>query len=117
MIGAVDNDTTAAFDPALVGSELAPRDARYVLRLYVIGQATCSMLAVAATRTICETYLNERYELEVIDLYRQPFMAERDRIIVAPTLVKVLPTPLPRFIGDLSDIEQVLVGLNLKRQP
>jgi circadian clock protein KaiB len=116
VIEAVDSDSSAAFEAARVGSVLAPGDPRYVLRLYVIGQATSSMLAIATTKTICKTYLNERYELEVIDLYRQPFMAERDRIIVAPTLVKVLPAPLRRFIGDLSDVEQVLVGLDLQRQ-
>jgi circadian clock protein KaiB len=109
-------DSTAAFEAALLDQALTP-GACYLLRLYIVGQATSCTLAIAAIKNICETYLKDRYELEVIDLYRQPLMAERDQIIAAPTLVKVLPAPLRRFIGDLSDTERVLVGLDLSPHP
>src|ERR1700730_15577246 len=81
------------------------------------GQAAKCTLAIAAIKDICETHLKDRYELEVIDLYREPLLAERDQIIAAPTLVKVLPSPSRRFIGDLSDADRVRVGLDLKRRP
>jgi circadian clock protein KaiB len=111
---AVVRDSTAAFEAALLNQGLTPGGGRYLLRLYIVGQATSCTLAIAAIKDICETYLKDQYELEVIDLYRQPLMAERDQIIAAPTLLKVLPAPPRRFIGDLSDTERVLVGLDLK---
>lgn len=106
-------DSTLAFEPALPVSA----SARYLLRLYIVGQAPSGTLAIAAIKNICETYLPDRYDLEVIDLYRQPEMAERDQIIAAPTLVKVFPAPRRRFIGDLSNTDQVLLGLDLPLRP
>jgi circadian clock protein KaiB len=91
--------------------------AHYLIRLYIVGQAASCTLAIATIKDICETYLEDRYDLEVIDLYRQPLMAERDQIIAAPTLVRVLPAPVRRLVGDLSDIERVLVVLGLKPRP
>jgi circadian clock protein KaiB len=92
-------------------------DARYVLRLYVAGMTPGSMRAVASIKTICDEHLAGRYELDVIDLYQQPVLAKGDQIVATPTLIKHLPTPLRRLIGDLSDTERVLVGLNLKPKP
>jgi circadian clock protein KaiB len=88
--------------------------AHYLLRLYIVGQAASCTVAIAATKDICEMHLKDRYDLEVIDLYRQPLMAERDQVIAAPTLVRVLPAPVRRFVGDLSDIDRVLAVLDLK---
>jgi circadian clock protein KaiB len=110
-------DSTAAFEAALLDQGLTPGGARYLLRLYIVGQAMSGMLAISAIKEICETHLKDRYELEVIDLYLQPLLAERDQIIAAPTLVKVLPAPLRWLIGDLSNTQQVLAGLDLKPQP
>jgi circadian clock protein KaiB len=110
-------DSTAAFEAAILDQGVVSGGERYLLRLYVVGQATSCTLAIAAIKDICETHLKDRYELEVIDLYREPLLAERDQIIAAPTLVKVLPPPLRRFIGDLSNTDRVLSGLNLKPRP
>jgi circadian clock protein KaiB len=87
---------------------------RYVLRLYVAGQTPKSLLAIKNLKAICEQYLSDRYQLEVIDLYQQPQLAEGDQIIAVPTLIKSLPEPMRRIIGDLSNIEKVIVGLDLK---
>jgi len=85
----------------------------YVLRLYVTGSTIRSMRAIEATRQICDTHLKGRHELEVIDLYRCPEAAARAQIIAAPTLVRLLPAPLRRVIGDLSDRQRVLASLGL----
>ena len=86
---------------------------RYVLRLYVTGMTPKSVTAIENIRKICEESLHGRYELEVIDIYQQPGYAKKDEIIAAPTLIKKLPLPLRRFIGDMSDKEKILVGLDL----
>jgi circadian clock protein KaiB len=88
-------------------------DRRYILRLYVTGMTPRSALAVQNVRTICEERLHGRYELEVIDIYQQPILAKGEQIIAAPTLIKKLPLPLRRVIGDMSNRERVLVGLDL----
>jgi circadian clock protein KaiB len=92
----------------------APHGPEYLLRLYTVGQAATSTLAIASIKTVCERYLKNRYELEVIDLYLQPFMAHRDQIIVAPTLVRLLPAPVRRLMGDLSNTNRVLTTLGLR---
>ena len=86
----------------------------YVLRLYVTGMTPRSITALANIKEICEEHLKGRYDLQVIDIYQQPTLAEGEQIIAVPTLIKKLPLPLRRFIGDLSDREQVLIGLDLK---
>lgn len=91
-----------------------PQDEHYSLRLYVAGMTPRSMQAIENIRTICEEHLQGRYDLTVIDLYQQPVLAEGDQIIAAPTLIKKLPLPLRRFIGDLSNTERILVGLDLR---
>ena len=95
----------------------APRSAesnRYILRLYVAGQTPKSLLAITNIKKICEENLQGRYELEVIDLYQQPQLAQGDQIIALPTLIRKLPPPLRRIIGDLSNTERVLVGLDVQ---
>jgi circadian clock protein KaiB len=89
------------------------RAEKYVLRLYIAGGTPRSTRAVANIREICEHNLHGRYDLEVIDIYQHPALAQGEQIIAAPTLVKQLPHPLRRFIGDLSDTERILVGMDL----
>jgi circadian clock protein KaiB len=86
----------------------------YVLRLYVAGLNRLSLRAIENLKKICEENLQGRYELEVIDIYQQPVLARGEQIIAAPTLIKKLPLPLRRFIGDLSQTEKIIVGLDLK---
>lgn len=88
----------------------------YVLKLYVAGQTPKSVKAIANMKRICEEELQGQYDLEVIDLYQQPQLAQGDQIIAVPTLIKKLPPPLRRIIGDMSDTERVLVGLDIKKK-
>ena len=91
-----------------------PKTQEYVLRLYVAGTTPKSIRAVASIKEICESSLKNRYDLEVIDIYQQPVLMKGEQIIAAPTLVKKLPLPLRKFIGDMSDTERILVGLDLR---
>lgn len=84
------------------------------LRLYIAGQTEKSVVALENLKNICETHLKGEYFIEVVDLLKQPQLARGDQIVATPTLVKKLPTPVKRIIGDLSDTERVLVGLNLR---
>ena len=90
---------------------------RYVLRLYVTGMTARSASAVSNLRAICDEYLDGRYDLEVIDIYQQPVLTKGEQIVAAPTLVKELPLPMRRIIGDMSNRERVLLGLDLVRAP
>lgn len=85
----------------------------YLLRLYVTGTTPKSIRAIANIKKICEEHLKGRYDLKVIDLYQEPGLAKGEQIIAAPTLIKELPPPLRRIIGDLSSTERVLVGLDV----
>jgi circadian clock protein KaiB len=87
---------------------------KYLLRLYITGSTARSVLAITNLKKICEEYLEGRYELEVIDLYQHPGLAKGEQIIAAPTLIKKLPLPFRRIIGDMSNKEKVLLGLDLK---
>lgn len=91
-----------------------PLRENYLLRLYVTGSTPHSVRAIENIKKICEEHLKGRYELEVIDLYQKPELAKGEQIIAAPTLIKKLPQPLRRIIGDMSNTERVLVGLDLK---
>jgi len=95
--------------------ELKPDD-RYVLRLYVAGLTARSSAAIRNLRKICDEHLRDRCTLEVIDIYDHPTLARDEQIIAAPTLIKQLPAPLRRLIGDMADTERVLVGLDLRAQ-
>jgi len=90
------------------------RPPRYLLRLYVAGTTPRSARAIANIKEICEEHLKGLYNLQVIDLYQQPVLAKGDQIIAVPTLIRKLPLPLRRIIGDLSNRERVLIGLDLK---
>lgn len=90
-----------------------PNTDRYVLRLFVTGATSRSQRAIENMRKICEENLLGRFDLEVIDIYQNPEATRDLQVIATPTLVKVLPEPLRRIIGDLSDSEKVLAGLNL----
>ena len=86
----------------------------YRLRLYVAGQTARSVAAARNLRQVCDTHLAGRYEIEVIDLLENPQLAAGDQILAIPTLVRRLPSPLKRIIGDLSNMEKVLVGLDIR---
>jgi circadian clock protein KaiB len=86
----------------------------YVLRLYVTGATPRSARAISNIRKICEAHLEGRYDLEVVDITEHPMLAEGEQIIAAPTLIKKLPLPLRRFIGDMSQTERILLGLDLR---
>jgi circadian clock protein KaiB len=88
--------------------------AYYDLRLYVAGQTAKSMAAMANLKRVCEVHLAGRYEIKVIDLLQNPKLAAGDQILAIPTLVRRLPAPLKRIIGDLSNTEKVLVGLDIR---
>lgn len=88
-----------------------------MLRLYIAGSSARSIRAIQNAKSICEEHLSGSYELEVIDILQQPALAKNDQILAVPTLIKKLPPPLRRFIGDLSDRDVVLVGLDLKKKP
>jgi circadian clock protein KaiB len=103
-------DSVAGFEKAVRTAQ----EQRYVLRLYVAGINRKSLAAIRSIKEICESHLHGRYDLEVIDLYQQPNLAKGEQIIAAPTLIKKLPLPLRRFIGDLADKDRILVGLDLK---
>src|SRR5512136_987107 len=102
--------TSKVFEKAL---EKSTKE-KYLLRLYVSGTTPRSLRAVANIKKICEEHLQGRYDLEVVDIYQQPTLAKGEQIIAAPTLIKKLPLPLRKFIGDMADQERMLVGLELK---
>jgi circadian clock protein KaiB len=102
-------DTTREFEDAL--KRLSQE--KYVLRLFVAGMDLKSLQAIENIKRICETHLAGRYQLEVIDVYQQPILAKDGQIIAAPTLVKELPPPLRKLVGSMSDMERVLIGMDL----
>ncbi len=104
-------DTVAEFEQAV---KKAASGQKYVLRLYVAGINPRSSAAIRSINEICDQHLKDRYDLKVIDIYQQPTLAKGEQIIAAPTLIKKLPQPLRRFIGDLTDHERILVGLDLR---
>lgn len=104
--------STESFEQALINAE----EKSYTLRLYVAGTSPQSVRAIANIKRICEEFLQGHYELQVIDLYQQPQLSQGEQIIAAPTLIKKLPLPLRRIIGDLSNDERVLVGLDLRKK-
>ena len=87
---------------------------KYILRLYITGSTSRSVLAITNLKKICEEYLEGLYELQIIDLYQNPSLAKGEQIIAAPTLIKKLPLPFRRIIGDMSNKDKVLLGLDLK---
>lgn len=108
-----ENRSTTSFK-AMAAAVAARTETRYVLRLYVTGVTPHSTHAIVNIRKICEEHLQGRYELEVVDICQHPALAEGEQIIAAPTLIKKLPLPLRRFIGDMSQTERILLGLDLR---
>jgi circadian clock protein KaiB len=104
-------DSTAVFEKLLKRADAIQH---YHLRLYITGTTPRSSLAIANISALCEEYLAGHYDLEVIDIYQQPDQAVKEQIIAVPTLVKELPIPPKRLIGDLSDRGKVIIGLDLK---
>jgi len=108
-------DATEVFEEALKTTAL--RRAKYILRLYVTGSTGRSLRAVYNLKKLCEEHLPDEYDLEVIDIYNDPAAAREAQVVAAPTLVKKLPLPIRKFVGDLSDTQKILVGLDIyKRQ-
>ena len=105
-------DATKSFEKAVSRLDKG----RYLLRLYVAGTSPRSAQAIANLKEICEEHLAGRYDLEVIDVYQQPTLAEGEQIIAAPTLIKKLPPPVRKLIGDISDRKKVLIGLDLRKK-
>ena len=103
-------DLTKTFEELLARSE----GGKYVLRLYVAGSTPQSSRAIQTLEQVCKTYLKDRCELSVVDLYQQPELSKAAQILAAPTLGKELPLPLRRLIGELSSPERVLLALDLK---
>lgn len=89
---------------------------RYVLRMYVAGTTPRSNRAVSNLKKICKEHLDGRYDLEIVDIYQNPVLAAGEQIIATPTLIKVLPLPIRKLVGDLSDLGRVLVGLDIRRE-
>ena len=103
-------DSTTEFERKLrkTGKE------KYLLRLYIAGMTTKSKRAIQSVKQICEEHLKDRCDLEVIDVFQQPVLAKGEQIIATPTLLKKLPVPLRRLIGDMTETERILVGLDLR---
>jgi circadian clock protein KaiB len=101
-------------------AKFAPAKAKrviYAMRLYVTGATSKSTAAITNLRKLCDEHLPGKYELKVIDIYQQPKLAREGKIIAAPTLVKSLPLPLRRFIGDMSNTKNLLAGLEIQPAP
>ncbi|HBE20036.1 MAG TPA: thiol-disulfide isomerase [Cyanobacteria bacterium UBA11149] len=93
---------------------LAQRDNRhYYFRLYIAGMTPRSLRAIENIKKICDDYINGGYRLEIIDVYQQPGLGKKDNIVAVPTLVKILPTPLQRIVGDMSHTEEIVLELDL----
>ena len=107
--------STEVFEQAMLKKEL--QDEHYILRLFVAGITPNSQRAIDNVQKICVSYLQGRYVLDIIDIYQQPSYAKQSQIIAAPTLIKELPLPLRKFIGDLSKTEQILAGLEIIKKP
>lgn len=113
------HDETLPFQDATEDFELALQETdqgTYVLRLYVSGMTPNSLKAIENVRKLCAEHLEGRYQLEIIDIYQQPIFAKEGQIVAAPTLVKELPPPLRKFIGDLSQTERILLGLDVRKK-
>ena len=98
------------------GKPKTQKAAAWNLRLYVAGQTPKSIRAFANLKVLCEEHLKNRYDLKVIDIYQQPNLARDQQIVAVPTLIKLIPLPLRRLVGDMSDLRKVLFGLDLGMQ-
>lgn len=106
---------TEAAGPGPTGTEPpGPEPETWHLRLYVAGESPKSLLAFSNLKRLCEEHLDHPYEIEIVDLLKNPRLAQGDEILAIPTLVRRLPAPMRKIIGDLSDTDRVLVGLQLR---
>ncbi|MBK1620366.1 hypothetical protein CKO42_18360 [Lamprobacter modestohalophilus] len=114
---AADTPTAAATDATVTldEAETSEGNQRWTLRLYVAGQTPKSLAAFANLQAMCEAHLSGRYQIEVIDLLEKPHLAQGDQILAIPTVVRRLPLPMRKIIGDLSDTERAIVGLDLRQ--
>jgi len=99
----------------MAAKEQSVQAERFVLRLYIAGQTPKCVRAFTNLKQICEEHLADRYRIEIVDLLQNPQLARGDQILAVPTLVRQLPEPVKKIIGDLSNTERVLVGLDLRR--
>ncbi len=106
--------TAATSQPEFTAEAAGPDNETYILRLYVAGQTPKSMAAFANLTRLCRERLADRYHIEVVDLLKNPQLAQGDQILAIPTLVRRLPPPMRKIIGDLSNTERVLVGLDMR---
>jgi len=106
----INESSTKEFEKALKKS----KEEKYLLKLYITGLTPASTRAITNIKKICEEHLKGRYELDVIDIFQKPVLAKGEQIIAAPTLIKKLPLPLRKFIGDMSNTERILLGLDLR---
>jgi circadian clock protein KaiB len=106
----VPEDSVEIFEEAIKGSDTV----KYVLRLYIAGVSPRSSQAVQNIKRICDEHLEGRYDLQVIDILQHPVLAAGEQILAAPTLIKKLPPPLRRFIGNMANVEKILLGLDLQ---
>ncbi len=103
-------------DAAMVAQPTRDSEGLWRLRLYVAGESAASLTAFANLKVLCETHLKGRYEIEIVDLLQHPRLARGDEIVAIPTLVRQLPHPIRKIIGDLSDTDRLLVGLQLQQK-
>ncbi len=109
----MENVAQNNFEPVSAQPDDVSDEKTFILRLYVAGQTKRSLVAFANLKNICEEHLKGRYKIEVVDLLENPQLAKGDQILAIPTLVRRLPPPIKKIIGDLSNTERVLVGLDL----
>jgi circadian clock protein KaiB len=102
-------ESTEDFEKALANIDTQ----KYVLRLYIAGNTLKSIRAIQMLKKICEKYLEGRYEMEIVDIYQQPEILEKDHIFAVPTLIKELPPPLQKLIGDLTNVDKVIIALDI----
>ena len=104
--------STKKFEKAVAGIG----SGTYVLRLYVAGATPQSIKAITNLKRICEEHIAHRYDLEVINIYQQPALLEGEQILATPTLIKKLPLPMRKFIGDMANTEKILLGLDIRKK-
>lgn len=102
--------------PTVVDPAQTAADKKWVLRLYIAGQTPKSLTALSNLKKICEGHLGGNYKIEIVDLIKNPKLAKEHQIVAIPTLVRNLPVPLKKIIGDLSNTEKVLIGLDLQQR-
>lgn len=106
-------NATETFEEAL--KQKRAHRVEYILRLYVTGSTPRSLKAISNLKRLCEEHLPGAYDLQVVDIYKNPDAARDEQIIAAPTLIKRLPAPLRRFVGDLSNTQKLLIGLDIRQ--